>query len=67
MKCPKCGEDSICYRTVDKYPLIGVKRYRKCKKCGYHFKTEEEIHPDSKEDAKAMIKNMMKRVENYGI
>jgi len=45
MKCPKCKGE---VRTIDSRPTTngnGVRRRRKCTKCGYKFTTvEREVH-----------------------
>lgn len=39
MTCPKCGGDSRVYQTHTDGPIVF--RYRKCKECGWSFKSAE--------------------------
>jgi len=41
--CPECGSEQIyVYATYDyKEPFNGRRRYRRCRACGYDFKTME--------------------------
>lgn len=43
LKCPNCKSGSIVYDSRHIDILNCQVRYRKCKKCGYRFKTLERV------------------------
>lgn len=60
MKCPKCGGRTYVTNTIEKDSF--VRRYRKCKKCSYTFKTKEMTHKGWK--YRKIVEEIQQLVEN---
>ena len=63
MNCPKCKSKTEVEKTIIKRNKVF--RYRRCKKCGYRFKTVEEISDGW--DYKGVLKKIKAMIEDVGI
>ena len=63
MNCPKCGSKTEVEKTIIKKEKTF--RYRRCKKCGYRFKTVETISDGW--DYKGLLKEIKAMIESIGL